>query len=496
MTGVMTITGLSQLSSRNPPRLEAVNSCPSNPVFNPLAIELKLYRRLRADETHTLTKFDAYPIDTRGVRTMRGQVGPTESSVVDTCHPNFFFNLKAIELKLYRDVRADEPQFLTKFDHYPIIRTEVRKSSVPAFDCISNKLLIAKFRSYGLSMSACHLLTSYLRDRTQRVKLGNTKSKWLHINKGSAQGSILGPFCYNVFTNDMLSIVSDNIEIYNYADDNTVICSGYEYEDIKAELMLNVDKIIDWFRDNHMKVNPDKFQCIVFGNVVNPGTFIINGNIVRPEETVKLLGVHIDNKLDFGHHVSHICQKAGKQVKVLSRLSRVLNESNKLLLYSSFISCYFNYCCVFWHFCNNSDTLKIEKLQEKALRYSMLDFKSPYQQLLHNCGKSTLFLQRLQKLMEVIYRILNGLYPSYLNDIITVEELQHLRCRSRLFIPPFSTVRYGKKSLSYLSPVLWNSLGNDIKQCDVLTAFKKRIKLWKGPTCNCGFCAQCRISNR
>ena len=48
----------------------------------------------------------------------------------------------------------------------------------------------------------------------------------------------------------------------------------------------------------------------------------------------------------------------------------------------------------------------------QALRYSMLDFKSSYKQLLHNCGKSTLFLQRLQKLMEVIYRILNGLYPS------------------------------------------------------------------------------------
>ena len=56
-----------------------------------------------------------------------------------------------------------------------------------------------------------------------------------------------------------------------------------------------------------MKVNPDKFQCIVFGNVVNPGTFLINGNVVRPEERVKLLGVHIDNKLNFGHHVSHIC---------------------------------------------------------------------------------------------------------------------------------------------------------------------------------------------
>ena len=70
----------------------------------------------------------------------------------------------------------------------------------------------------------------------------------------------------------MLSIVTDNIDIYNYADDNTVRCSGYDYEDIKAELMLNVDKIIEWFQDNHMKVNPDKFQCIVFGNVVNPDT--------------------------------------------------------------------------------------------------------------------------------------------------------------------------------------------------------------------------------
>ena len=48
----------------------------------------------------------------------------------------------------------------------------------------------------------------------------------------------------------------------------------------------------------------------------------------------------------------------------------------------------------------------------------MLDFKSSCKQLLHNCGKSTLFLQRLQKRMEVIYRILNGLYPSYLNDIL------------------------------------------------------------------------------
>ena len=148
---------------------------------------------------------------------------------------------------------------MKSLDHGKIVCAILMDLSKP-FDCISHKLLIAKFRSYGLSMSACHLLTSYLRDRMQRVKLGNTKSKLLHIGKLFAQGSILGAFCYNVFTNDMLSIVTNNIDIYNYADDNTVICSGYEYEDIKAELMLNVDKIIEWFQDNRMKANPDKCQ--------------------------------------------------------------------------------------------------------------------------------------------------------------------------------------------------------------------------------------------
>ena len=149
----------------------------------------------------------------------------------------------------------------------------------------------------------------------------------------------------------------------------------------------------------------------------------------------------------------------------------MLNTTNKLLLYNSLITCYFKYRCVLWHFCNNSDTFKIEKLQEKALRYSMLDFKSSYKQLLQKCRKSTLYLQRLQKLVEVIYRILNGLYASYLNDIVTVDELQQLRCKARLLVPRFSAVRYGKKSISYVSPVIWNTLHNDIKQCNVLTAF-------------------------
>ena len=213
-----------------------------------------------------------------------------------------------------------------------------------AFDCIPYKLFMSKLRAYGLSMSACKLMFSYYSYRKQRVKLGNNNSEWQNVYKGSAQGSIIGPISYNIFTNDMLLLLDDDVEAYNYADDNSLACSGYKFDQIQQNLSRNVQKIMSWFDKNHMKVNPDKFNYIVFGKHDHIGDFIIGNHIIKPVKSVKLLGLNLDNKLNFESHISNLCQKAGRQIHVLARLSRILNESNKMLVYNSFVECYFNYC--------------------------------------------------------------------------------------------------------------------------------------------------------
>ena len=53
--------------------------------------------------------------------------------------------------------------------------------------------------------------------------------------------------------------LDDDINIYNYADDNSLLCSGSDYENVKSKLLHNVNKVVAWFQGNHMKVNPDKF---------------------------------------------------------------------------------------------------------------------------------------------------------------------------------------------------------------------------------------------
>jgi hypothetical protein len=82
--------------------------------------------------------------------------------------------------------------------------------------------------------------------------------------------------------------------------------------------------LIDWFTSNQRKVNPDKFQSIAIGkNTQSKNIFFnLNGNIIKTEDEVKLLGVTIDYELKFNSHITNICRKASRQLNVLKRMGK------------------------------------------------------------------------------------------------------------------------------------------------------------------------------
>ncbi len=73
-----------------------------------------------------------------------------------------------------------------------------------AFDCLPYDLMAAKLVAYGMSHEAVRLLMSCLRDRKQRVRLGEHTSEWMTLLKGLPQGSILEPCLFNIFLNDLM----------------------------------------------------------------------------------------------------------------------------------------------------------------------------------------------------------------------------------------------------------------------------------------------------
>ena len=113
-----------------------------------------------------------------------------------------------------------------------------------AFDCLPHGLLIAKLHTYGLSETACETMFDYLKDRKQRMKILNHCSSWKEMTKGVPRGSILGPFFFNVFINDLF-LSMDNSKLYNYADDNSLMYPSSDLNCIFANLQIDCNNAID-----------------------------------------------------------------------------------------------------------------------------------------------------------------------------------------------------------------------------------------------------------
>lgn len=366
-----------------------------------------------------------------------------------------------------------------------------------AFDSLAHGLLLAKLYAYGLSMDALEMIRSYLVGRKQCVKIGNECSDFEIVQRGVPQGSIIGPLLFNVSINDLFYFLEGKSDLYNFADDNTMSNASKDMNVVKASLEVSSNESIEWFAHNFMQANASKFQvCLLSRNpLVKSLCLNVNGFTLQSEEIVKLLGIHIDNQLNFNYHVSVICKRAANQIKVLARMCNVFSVKSKMTIFNAFILANFLYCPLIWHYCGATSTRKVERLQERALRYIYMDFNSDYKTLLSDSKKSTLYINRLRTLAVEMYKILNDIAPEFLRNIFVRKHISYtFRDLNLLEMPKYKTVTYGCNSIAYQGSKLWNQLPVHLKEIEDVSHFKSEIKQWEGPKCRCGFCLQCTLS--
>ena len=133
-----------------------------------------------------------------------------------------------------------------------------------AFDGLAHSLLLGKLSAYGLSDKSCRLVSNYLSNRKERVKLGPHYSEWADIVRGVPQGSMFCPLLFNICINDIFQFF-DKSSLYNYADDNTLSYAHSNSDPLIHTLQRDCTSTLHWFNINQMKANPSKFQAISFG---------------------------------------------------------------------------------------------------------------------------------------------------------------------------------------------------------------------------------------
>ena len=101
-----------------------------------------------------------------------------------------------------------------------------------AFDCVNHQILLDKLQHRGVRGNAHNLLTSYLSNRFLYAvnRQERVSSDLLPISVGVPQGSVLGPFLFLVYINDL-----PKTKTVLYADDSVLLCTDVITEKLKCQ---------------------------------------------------------------------------------------------------------------------------------------------------------------------------------------------------------------------------------------------------------------------
>ena len=133
----------------------------------------------------------------------------------------------------------------------------------------------------------------------------------------------------------------------NFSDDNTISAAENTVEKPISALEQDSQAAIDWFKINEIIVNPDKFQVIVVkknSRKKDSYALNINNQTINSGNSVKLLGIEIDNTRSFNKYISTLCKKASNQLNSIGRIQKYMGFKRKEVLLNSFVLSNFNYC--------------------------------------------------------------------------------------------------------------------------------------------------------
>ena len=214
-----------------------------------------------------------------------------------------------------------------------------------AFDCCSHSIILSKLKSIGLDTQGVKLFKSYLSNRVQSVLYNGEKSDTVKIEIGVGQGTILGPSLFNLYIHDLTSQL--NCTTIQFADDTSLIIKGKNEIKLKNNAEAELKKLYTWFKDNGLTINADKTRFMQFsGKQVK---ICLNNTEIKAcgsrehEKSFTLLGVEIDDKLEWSSHIEKVINKLSKGTYALYKFKKLLPTKTKLLLYNSFIMSHLRY---------------------------------------------------------------------------------------------------------------------------------------------------------
>ena len=354
--------------------------------------------------------------------------------------------------------------------HCGIVSLDLSK----AFDSINHDLLLNKLIKLNLSTTALLWIKSYLTNRHQKTKFENYVSSSAEIKSGVPQGSIIGPLLFLIFTNDLPLAFNEKCHIMSYADDTQLIVQAENLPDLvrKIEEVINIAQ--NWYSSNSMKNNTGKSEILIINakkNLKRINIKVKDGNKIikiHPKPFIEVLGVIIDDKLNWSKQTSAVKKKAFNCIRSIHRVNPMLPVKLRIFLYTTLVTPILDYADVIWGHCGEVQMMNLQKAQNFAIK--SIVGKKKYDSTTEAFSKlKFLNLNQRQTVHEATFTLksLLDVNPSHINlDYLELHPANNNRSsrsstERKLNLPSHKTSRFEQCPL-YKTIKSWNSVPENI----------------------------------
>ena len=238
-----------------------------------------------------------------------------------------------------------------------------------AFDCVDHNTLICKLKHYGIRGRALDLVLSYLTSRLQKVYINGSTSTGTMVKMGVPQGSILGPFLFLAYINDLPYMMTELSDIILFADDTSLIFKINRKDAELVDVNDSLATLSNWFAANNLLLNATKTKCLKFSlpNIphVNSKIILEGGNLDFVDKTV-FLGITIDSKLQWGAHITALSNRLSSAAYAVRRIRQLTDVATARLVYFAYFHSIMSYGILLWGAAADVDSIFI--LQKRAIR--------------------------------------------------------------------------------------------------------------------------------
>ena len=236
-------------------------------------------------------------------------------------------------------------------------------------------------------------------------------------------GSVLGRFCsLSIYVNDInrhVHLGSCSI----YADDTLIYCTGNNITELKYNIQKCVTDVHEWYESNKLVINTSKSNVMLLttrqmlSNMRDTALNVFIGNHKLPQcNSIKYLGVDIDNVLSWNLQTDSISKKLVFIISRLSRLKPVLPSQMLMYIYTSIIQPKIDYAISIWGYTTAHNINKVQRLQNRAARILTGNFdyvNTRCIDLVKNLGLMNVTQRRDYFMIIMMFKSIHGLVPDY-----------------------------------------------------------------------------------